>query len=68
MRLTYWLSECYESTTYSIRCKTKRAVVLTLASYDPTSYGPVHKVSVEYDGAFDLLDQCMNEGRGYWEV
>lgn len=25
-------------------------------------YGPVHKVTVEYTSAFDLLDQCLSEG------
>ena len=69
MKLTYWVSQCLnDSDAYNIRAKTKREVFDKLATCDPDGYGPVKKVTVEYDDGFDLMVQCLNEGRGYWEV
>lgn len=31
-------------------------------------YGPLRKVTVEYESGFDLMEMCMSEGRGFWEV
>ncbi len=64
MKLTYWLAECLnDSTAYNIRRKTRRAVTNILADHDRSRYGPVRKVAVEYSDGFDLLNQCMGEGR-----
>lgn len=72
MKLTYWIAECLDdSHAYNIRAKTRKAVVAELAEKEGEireGYGPPKKVTVEYQDAFDLMDQCMNEGRGYWEV
>jgi hypothetical protein len=71
MKLTYWIAECLtDSHAYSIRARTKREVVAVLASgkYRASDYGSPKKVSVEYENAFDLMDQCMSEARGYWEA
>jgi len=69
MKLTYWVSQCLnDSDAYNIRAKTKREVFDQLANtHDPDGYGPVKKVTVDYDDGFDLMAQCLNEGRGYWE-
>ena len=70
MKLTYWIAECLnDSSAYNIRCTTKREVKERLADhYDPDGYGPVRKVTVEYNNAFDLMQVCLGEGRGYWEA
>lgn len=67
MKLTYWVAECLsDSTAYSIRERTRKAVVARLNETGPNrmagSYGKPHKVVVEYDSAFDLLVQCLSEG------
>jgi hypothetical protein len=37
-------------------------------SYCGPAFGPVYKVTVEYDSGFDLMAQCLSEGRlGYEE-
>jgi hypothetical protein len=68
MKLTYWYAQCLDdSEAYSVREKTKKAAVQKVADNPHTAFGPVTKVTVEYDNAFDLMEQCMGEGRGYWE-
>ena len=70
MKLIYWVAECLnDSHAYSIRAKTKKAVLAELASGKcaPGDYGPVKKVEFEYDDAFDLMNNCLCEGGGYWE-
>ena len=65
MKLTYWVAECLnDSSCYSIRRKTKREVKEAVAEYRK-GYGPPHKIVVEYTDAFDLLTQCLSEGRIY---
>ncbi len=70
MKLVYWIAESYENSAYSIRGKRRRDVVdeLIAQGFIPNSdsHGPIHKVTVEYDNAFDLLQQCLGEG-GIWE-
>jgi len=70
MKLTYWYAECLnDSDCYSIREKTKRAAIGEKASlYNPEDYGPVIKVTVEYDSAFDLMKECSDEFRMHWEA
>jgi hypothetical protein len=70
MRLTYWIAVCLnDSEVYNIRKKTKREVVETLNQHyqGGVGYGKPRKVTVEYEDNFDLMEQCMAEGRGYWE-
>ena len=70
MKLSYWVAVCKgDSQVYSLRGKTKKAVLAMLASgkWDADGFEPVKKVSIEYDDAFDLMMECLNEGGGYWE-
>ena len=71
MKLTYWIATCMDdSQAYSIRRKTKKAVVEALESYDDKdklSYSPPHKVQIEYKDSFELMTECMDEGSGHWE-
>jgi hypothetical protein len=63
MKLTYWVATCLDDhRCYSVRGKTKKSVVEQLGSFDAESFGKPHKVTVEYESAFDLLVQCMQEG------
>jgi len=67
MKLVYWIAESYENRVFSIRGKRRRDVIEELRErgYDPRGnddFAPPHKVEVEYDNAFDLLDQCLGEG------
>tara|TARA_R110002049_G_scaffold36683_1_gene116648 strand:+ start:274 stop:516 length:243 start_codon:yes stop_codon:yes gene_type:complete len=70
MKLTYWYAECLnDSDCYSIREKTKSAAIAEKASlYNPEGYGPVIKVTVEYDNAFDLMEKCSDEFSMHWEA
>jgi len=63
MKLTYWVANrLTDRCCYSIRKLTKKAVVEELKSHDKEDYGEPHKITVEYDSAFDLLNQCLQEG------
>lgn len=71
MKLTYWtIPHTNDSAAYNIRAKTKREALDQAANhwndhdYDPSR---VTKVTVEYDNAFDLLQQCLGEGGAWWE-
>ena len=70
MKLTYWYTECLnDSDCYSIREKTKKAAVAAVASHwNPDSYRPVLKVTIEYRDAFDLMKECSDECRMHWEA
>jgi len=67
MKLTYWCAPCLnDSECYSIRAKTKREAVEMVKLYKAsggTRYGTIRKVTVEYASGFELLDQCLSEGR-----
>ena len=68
MKLTYWLADCLnDSDVFSIRERTKKAAVAKLAEYEPGWFGPVRKVTVEYDDGFDLMHECSCENRHWWE-
>lgn len=66
MRITYWVAECLnDSRVYSIRAETRRECKALKAQRDEdggAQVGEVHKVQVDYSGAFDLLRQCLDEG------
>jgi hypothetical protein len=69
MKLSYWVANRLDdSRVYSIRTKTKKEALAALEeSGIPRSFGPVHRVTVEYYDAFDLMQSCMCEMHGYWE-
>jgi hypothetical protein len=67
MKLTYWVCEnLYDRQSYNIRATTRREA-LRLKAMDPDGYGPVKKVTVEYDNGFELVNLCLGEGGAYWE-
>ena len=67
-KLTYWVApRLSDSSVYNIRTKTKREAQALRQQWGASDYGPVTKVEVEYDGAFDLMHQCLSEGAGWWE-
>lgn len=70
MKLTYWYAECLgDHACYSIRQRTKRdAIQARSERISGGNYGPVIKVTVKYRDGFDLVEQCMSEGNGYWEL
>ena len=62
--LTYWICERLDdSTTYSIRAKTKKEAIQkrdeAFGSYDEP-----RKVTIQYKDAFDLMYSCLSEYRG----
>lgn len=66
--LRYWVApHLTDSSAYSVRAKTKREATALREAWGAADFGPVQKVEVEYDGVFDLLEQCMGEARGSWE-
>jgi hypothetical protein len=68
MKLSYWYApRIDDSDAYSIRARTKKQALEDLEdAYG--QFGSVRKVTVEYQDGFDLMMQCMSEGRGYWEI
>ena len=64
--LKYWVIENErDSSCYNIRSQTRKGAIkqlgtpyLVQSDYDVKS---VHKVTVHYSNAFDLLDQCLCE-------
>ncbi len=65
MKLTYWVATCLkDSEAYNIRAKSKKECQDILKnSYNPEHFSEVHKVTVEYRDAFDLMMSCRSEGR-----
>ena len=73
-KLTYWIADCLnDSDAYSFRAKTRKEVVAYLKQWEadgesPEAYGKPRKVTFEYIDAFDLLNECLSESRGFWET
>jgi len=70
MKLTYWIAQQdSDSMVYDLRAKTKRELVAKMNDpfHADRRYGTPHKVTVEYNDAFDLMKECFSEGAGYWE-
>lgn len=81
-KLNYWVAECLtDSRVYSIRARTKRDCLAGLAKAgcgpdgEPVGdqqyrnrYTSPHKVTVEYDDAFDLMFQCLSNEGGLYEA
>ena len=77
MKLTYWTAPCLnDSDAYSLRYKTRKEAVQKLreciAENDgdacDAGLGPVRRVTIEYRDAFDLLLECSDESRMWWET
>ena len=70
MKLSYWYSRCpNDSDAYSVRMKTRRGALEAIArSPDPETWPVPRKVTVEYRDSFDLMTNCVDEGRLYWEA
>ena len=66
MKLTYWISDCEtDSSCYSIRKSTKKAVQLELDAYPEKGYPPSgmskpRKVTVNYKNALELVELCLS--------
>ena len=71
MKLTYWvIPHQSDASCYNIRAKTKKAALAMAAEHWCESAflsATVKKVTVEYADAFDLMEQCLEEGSGCWE-
>ena len=75
MKLTYWYAQCLtDSDCYSIRERTKKAAMAEIAErsegdtqWGEDHFGPLQKVTVEYNDGFELMWLCAGEGRFYWE-
>ena len=66
--LNYWYAQCMnDSDVYSIREQTRKEAK-ALRDENPESYGDIVKVALEYHRAFDLMQDCLGENRGYWEA
>lgn len=69
MKLTYWIAECLnDASCYSLRRKTKKEILEYFKENGDMGFGAPRKVSIEYDNAFDLMRQCMEESTGWWEA
>ncbi len=70
MKVTYWVSENLSGDScYNLRGRTRREVVAQIKKEesgrreaDWPTYGPIHRVTVEYSSGFDLLERCLGEG------
>ena len=68
MKLKYWIAECQERNAfpcYNIRAQTKKECLVQLEQIGMDSsdrYGEPHKVTIEYDNAFDLMLQATGVG------
>lgn len=65
-KLTYWYCECLvDHSAYNLRAKTKKEVLKMKESRPDGRYGEPKKNVINYRDAFDLMDICLNEDRGY---
>ena len=64
MKLNYWIADnLRDSSCYSIRAKTKKAVNAQLGEiWNPADFDPARKVTIIYSDAFDLALQLLGEG------
>ena len=67
--LTYWVAKCLDdSDAYSIRRPTRKACRAAREAQGEEKFAEPKKVVVEYDNSMDLVQQCLGEGRAYWEA
>jgi len=67
-KLTYWVAPIKrDHACYNLRAKTRRQLKDQLASpaFDEADYGKPRKMVVEFQDAFDLLEQALSEGGIY---
>lgn len=62
MKLIYWIAKQDDFPCYDIRERTKKAAQAAVEQAHGRDYAPVHKVTVEYRDAFDLVTQALDEG------
>ena len=60
--LVYWVADILvDHPCYSIRAKTKQEVLDVLSNADASIFSEPREVMVEYEDAFDLMQQCLCE-------
>lgn len=65
-KLTYWFCESLsDSSVYNIRTKSKKEAVEERIKRGEEYYTKPVKHEINYKNAFDLLDICLSEARGY---
>jgi hypothetical protein len=69
MRITYWVAKCLtDRDSYSVRGKIRQVVEERLKERNAADYGPPKMVTTpEFNGSFDMLEQCLGEGGPWWE-
>jgi len=65
-KLVYWICDVREdSKAYNIRARTKKEAVQKRAEYGAEHYDEPRKFEIVYKDAFDLMNVCLSEARGY---
>ena len=64
-KLTYWCCrQEHDHECYNIRARTRKEAARQRAElFEPWKYTPPFKVVVQFRDAFDLLSECLGEGR-----
>lgn len=64
-KLVYWICEVRgDSPAYNIRAKSKKEAEARRLGHEK-HYNPPVKHEIFYKDAFDLMDICLSEARGY---
>lgn len=64
-RLTYYYAQCLnDDEAYSIRERTLKEAKAKRDEWDPKQerFGPIHRITMEYEDAFDLFSTSVGEG------
>jgi hypothetical protein len=75
MRITYWVAKCLKSPkrkrytdAHSIRGKIRQVVEERLKEENSGDYAhPKMVTTPEFNGSFDMLEQCLGEKGPWWE-
>jgi hypothetical protein len=69
MRITYWVAKSLTAPdTHSIRGKIRQVVEERLKESSWSDYGEPKMVTTpEFNGSFDMLEQCLGERGPWWE-
>ncbi len=63
MKVTYWKAECLDDhDCYSIRARTKKECTAERNAFRPERFGEPVKIEIEYNNAFELVQELTNEG------
>lgn len=66
-KLHYWVAICLnDSSAYNIRGRTRKEVKES-QFYSADQYTSPKRVTVQFNDAFDLLVECLQEDGGHWE-